>query len=365
MTSRVAYRLTALALALIAGMAPSGRACSTFLLPHHDGMVFGKNYDAMAKGGYLMVNHRNVAKTALFVSGAGGASWVSKYGSITFNQVSKEYPFGGMNEAGLIVEIMWLEGTAYPDPDSRAPVPELQWIQYVLDNCESVDEVISTDESIRIAKGGFPVHFFVADRSGKAGTIDFVDKKMVSHTGAALVVPALTNHTYDASLEYLGQHQGFGGRKAITRSYDSLDRFVIVASMLKDRGALRRASPVDYAFRILDAAAQGEGTVWSTVYEMKERKILFKTVGNKETRIVSMNDFDFGCDAPALALDLEAPVTGDVSARFEPYSTELNRKLVTATFARYREVGFMDLPAGAQAYLARYPEMAECRQSER
>ena len=32
------------------------------------------------------------------------ASWVSKYGSVTFNQYGRELPTGGMNEAGLVVE---------------------------------------------------------------------------------------------------------------------------------------------------------------------------------------------------------------------------------------------------------------------
>jgi choloylglycine hydrolase len=29
-------------------------------------------------------------------------SWISKYGSITFNQYGREFPTGGMNEKGLV-----------------------------------------------------------------------------------------------------------------------------------------------------------------------------------------------------------------------------------------------------------------------
>ena len=61
-------------------------------------------------------------------------SWVSQYGSITFNQYGKEFPTGGMNEKGLVVELMWLDGTIYPQPDERPAIGVLQWIQYQLDN---------------------------------------------------------------------------------------------------------------------------------------------------------------------------------------------------------------------------------------
>ena len=78
-------------------------------------------------------------------------SWVSKYGSITFNQYGKEFPTGGMNEKGLVVELMWLDETRYPEPDQRGVLNVLQWIQYQLDNSQTIDEVIASDKKIRIA----------------------------------------------------------------------------------------------------------------------------------------------------------------------------------------------------------------------
>ena len=40
-----------------------------------------------------------------------------KYGAIFFNQFGREFPMGGMNEAGLVVELMWLDETVFPSPD--------------------------------------------------------------------------------------------------------------------------------------------------------------------------------------------------------------------------------------------------------
>jgi choloylglycine hydrolase len=95
--------------------AQSGEACSTFQLQHGKHLVVGKNFDFHTDIGMVIINKRNVAKTALLSPWENPARWVSKYGSITFNQVGREFPFSGINEAGLIVEIMWLDESQYPE----------------------------------------------------------------------------------------------------------------------------------------------------------------------------------------------------------------------------------------------------------
>jgi penicillin V acylase-like amidase (Ntn superfamily) len=340
---------------------PAVEGCSTFLLRDGTQLLYGRNFDFFMNGGYVMTNQRNVAKAALLGRSQNPARWTSRYGSVTFNQVSKEYPYGGMNEAGLVVEIMWLQEAKYPAADDRAAVQELQWVQYQLDNCASVDEVLASDSTIRIAASGQPIHFFVVDRGGNAATIEFLDGKSVVHTGADLVVSALTNDTYDKSLDYLALHEGFGGDKKIMSTYESLDRFATVAAMLEDRRAVRRGKAVRRAFDILDAVAQGKGTVWSVVYDMKRMQIRFKSVVNKDVRTIRMNEFDFDCKAPSRVLAIDSPGKGNAAARFEDYTTELNRALVKDTFAHYRENNFMlEVTDPMQEYLARYPEMLEC-----
>ena len=83
-----------------------------------------------------------------------------------FNQYGKEFPTGGMNETGLVVELMWADGSKYPKPDSRPALGVLQWIQFLLDNYNSVEEVISSDSRIRISPDNPPLHYLVADASG-------------------------------------------------------------------------------------------------------------------------------------------------------------------------------------------------------
>src|SRR4030095_10240864 len=104
-------------------------ACTTFCINKDGQIIFGRNYDWITGAGIVSTNLRGLFKTSMQNNDGGTISWVSKFGSITFNQYGKEFPTGGMNEQGLVVELMWLDGTRYPKKDERPSVGVLQWIQ--------------------------------------------------------------------------------------------------------------------------------------------------------------------------------------------------------------------------------------------
>src|ERR1044072_6055046 len=108
-------KIIAFALLLISGV--QAFPCSTFLLNQNGHYVFGRNYDWYTGHGMVMVNAHNISKTSFLAGNDKSISWVSVYGSITFNQFGKEFPHGGMNEKGLVVELMWLNETRYPGAD--------------------------------------------------------------------------------------------------------------------------------------------------------------------------------------------------------------------------------------------------------
>ncbi|MCW3110901.1 MAG: linear amide hydrolase, partial [Segetibacter sp.] len=91
-------------------------------------MAFGKNYDWMTGTGSVNTNLRGLAKSSLPLEGGNILKWTSKYGSTTFNQYGKEFPNGGMNEKGVVVELMWLTESKYPTQDNRSALSVLQWI---------------------------------------------------------------------------------------------------------------------------------------------------------------------------------------------------------------------------------------------
>src|SRR2546423_10709067 len=243
------------------------RACTTFCLVSKGEVLFGRNYDWTVGDALVLANKRGVAKTATIIDSENGAKWISKYGSITFNQYGRENPTGGMNEMGLVVEQMWLDETEYPKVDSRPAVGTQEWIQYVLDISATTSEAIKNAEGVRI-ESEVKVHYLISDKAGNAASVEFLKGLMVVHTGANLSTPALTNDTYDESLRFAGHTDA-----AKATSNESQDRFARAVKQTKYFGQknLSDQQAVTYAFQVLDDVAQKKAvntfTQWSIVYD--------------------------------------------------------------------------------------------------
>jgi choloylglycine hydrolase len=109
--------ITALFCSLLAicTLLDNSQACTTFCLNTPHGPVFGSNLDLLIPGdGLVFINQRGIAKKGLNTTG-GIAKWVSKYGSVTFNLAGREFAFGGMNEAGLVVGSMELRNSEFSE----------------------------------------------------------------------------------------------------------------------------------------------------------------------------------------------------------------------------------------------------------
>lgn len=302
--------------------------CTTFFINRDGRMVFGRNYDWITGNGMVCTNQRGLSKTSFPNSGGEPIRWISAYGSITFNQYGKEFPTGGMNEKGLVVELMWLDGTQYPAADKRPAVGVLQWIQYQLDNCATVEEVIGSDQVIRIS-GRTPLHYLVADAKGNAATIEFLDGKMVVHKGKDLPYPVLTNDTYSSSRAATTHSKG--GNQSFTNN--SIERFAKTCAMIEQYNQAPVTVPlVDYSFSILDNVAQGAHTKWSIVYDITNKKIQFKTLDFSSIKEVDFASFDFRCAAPSKAWDMNQSGSGNVSGQFVDFTLELNMKSINRSF---------------------------------
>src|SRR5437773_6152578 len=237
-------------------------ACTTFLINKNGQLVFGRNYDWITGAGMVCTNLRGLQKTSMKTEDGNTISWVSEYGSISFNQYGKEFPTGGMNEKGLVVELMWLDGTKFPDPDDRPSMHVLQWIQYELDQNSTVDEVIASDKLVRITSRGTPIHYLVADAGGNVATVEFLKGKMVVHKGKDLPFAVLTNSTYDESIQKIK-----GGDNSKSFADNSIDRFARACSMVQQFQLQNINTPiVDYAFGILYKVYSGVCTIVVLIY---------------------------------------------------------------------------------------------------
>jgi choloylglycine hydrolase len=308
----------------------------------------------------VSVNKRDVMKSAFLLDPLGNnpASWVSKYGSVTFNQISREYPCGGMNEAGLVVEVMVLgERTAMPQ-DGRPTVNNLQWVQYQLDNFGTVAEVLAQCAKLRVVDdAGYALHYLVADRKGNAAALEVMDGKFVCHTGNTMPVKALANDTYDDHVDFMKSCEGFGGKETVPSDTNSRSRFVRAARDVRRYLPGPDKSAVKAAFTILDNVSQ-DSTMWSIVYDVAGKKIHFRTKSHPAVRTVELSLFDFSCKTPVKVLDINAPGEGDVTGKFADYSLAANQKLIRSVFGQldflrpYQQI--------ASTVLAAYPETTVC-----
>ena len=304
-----------------------------------------------------MVNKRGVTKKGYPRQEEKGtpAAWTSKYGSVTFNQYGREFPTGGMNEAGLVVETMSLSEARYPEPDKRPYVGfALQWRQFLLDNYARVNEVIASDASVRIApkSKGPGIHVLISDRTGNCASIEFLDGKMVAHTGHALPIRVLTNDTYANSIYYWKK-----GKAPLIDPGRSIGRFVRAAQMIESYDAEKQEAPIKYAFKILNEVSAPR-TVWSIVYDNINMKIYFRTGANSKARVINMRRLAYACQTPVLLIDINASFSGDITNRFEIYTRQKNRDLIENAF---RQTAFLrNTPKTALDRLADFAETMTC-----
>jgi hypothetical protein len=345
---------------LISQMAGRSQACTCFCLDTPDGPVFGCNLDLFIPGdGLVFINRRGVAKEGFQPSTSGQTvKWVSKYGSVTFNLAGREWAFGGMNEAGLVVGTMELLRSAFPEPDERPSLPIGPWAQYVLDTCRTIQEAIQAASKVRIEDPAPPVHYLITDAQGNALAIEWIDGEVVYHTGESLPVKAMTNMRYARAL---AAFERGGPRWWWSNPGQSAERFAAAANRNRGYVPARDTSAVEYAFETLTRVVAAPHTKWSIVYDIAKREIWYGSVASPAAKHLCFRDMDFACDAPVLMLDVNAPLKGDVETFFTPYDHDVNLMVFRTLCERYD----VDITEEDAIGLIRHLESFECAEPRR
>ncbi len=349
-------------------------ACTSFLVQDDRRPLMGKSYDWDLGHGMVVVNQRGIKKIGLVAEATDRPpTWTTQYGSVTFNQYGQEFPVGGMNEAGLAVEILWHFSAEYPEPDERPSLNELQWIQYQLDNYASVKEMVAHADEIRIAGVYALVHYMAVDQQNHSASFSYIDGKLVINEDPLV----LTNTTLSESRRYLEKFTGFNGNLSIPKGKGSFDRFVITRSML---AAGDRPDAVNerigFAFSILDAVKTPDYTQWQIVYDLASREIHFRTAKNQVLRRIRLTAFNFSCTEPVLGLSIESEGGGnlfdffkklidvfdysrkpiDVSDKFSQLTDNQNAQMVT----RGAYPILSSIPKGVVKKFKGYPASIHC-----
>ena len=130
-------------------------------------------------------------------------TWTSKYGSVA----AVSYDIGtseGMNEKGLVAQLLYLTESQYGKPDNRPVMGMSIWCQWVLDNFATVSEAVAEmkKDGFRIDAPTMPggqastMHMAISDNTGNSAIIECLDGKISIHEGRQYQV--LTNSpSYD------------------------------------------------------------------------------------------------------------------------------------------------------------------------
>ena len=288
-------------------------ACSAFYY-NGENKILAKNFDWGFGQGYLIKNIRGQQKYSYGFRGNNVAGWISKFGSITFNQNGKEFPYGGINEKGLVVEQLWLGNTEYQENNNKT-ISELEWIQYQLDNYENVDEVIKNINSLTI-KPIARIHYFLADKNGVSAVIDFVngDVKIDRKQDKFQVI---TNETSEDSKKYYDFSKDIN-----PNSRSHFDRYCILRNNLNVENL-----SISESFKKLNLVKEDEPnykSYWSIVYDINKLEFYFKSVDNSEIKKVSLKDFSFHSNS-----NTEFSLINSNKVNFQPYSSNDNLRLLT------------------------------------
>ena len=244
-----------------------GWACSLFAsLGDPENRLYGRNFDwryspalllftdRPATGGYASISMVDIA----YLGFEGGHVDLTTL-LLTERRgllVAPAWPFDGMNEAGVAIGM-----AAVPKADERndlgkPTLDSLEVIREILDHAGTADEAVTILSRYNIDwEGGPPLHYLVADRTGRAVLVEY-------HDGQIVVMPndgpwhAATNFTRSA---VAGDAAGQCPR------YDILTRRLTVAAGRIDSRA---------ALDLLQTVSQAESpTQWSVVYGMSTGQV--------------------------------------------------------------------------------------------
>lgn len=264
--------------------------------------------------------------------------WTSKYGSV----VTAGYDIGvcdGMNEKGLVANLLFLAESDYHRHDDNRPVMGLSiWTQYVLDNFATVDEAVAVlgKELFRIDDPDLPngakstLHLSISDITGNSAIFEYINGNLVIHHGRDCQV--MTNSpTYDKQQTLDDYWKQIGGLVMLPGTNRASDRFVRASfyiDALPQTSNYRQA--VAGVFSVMRNVSVPLGisvpsqpniasTRWRTVADQKNRIYYFESTLSPDIFWVDFRNLDFsaGNKVKKLTLTNGEIYAGDVAARFQ------------------------------------------------
>ncbi|HBK30931.1 MAG TPA: choloylglycine hydrolase [Porphyromonadaceae bacterium] len=268
--------------------------------------------------------------------------WTSKYGSI----IASAWDIAtadGMNEKGLVANILWLVESEYPTFDPQGTKQGISislWAQYVLDNFATVEEAVNQlkGEPFVVVSDYVPgtekfttLHLSLSDAQGDNAIFEYIDGKLVIHHDPSYVV--MTNSpVFEQQLALNEYWKGIPGTVMLPGTNRAADRFVRASYYIH---AIPQSSDIRTSvasvFSVIRNCSVPFGissetepnissTRWRSVSDQKNRVYYFETALTPNTFWVKLNDFDLSEKGHVMKLDLGNYQTynGEASGSFKP-----------------------------------------------
>lgn len=188
------------------------------------------------------------------------------------------WPFDGMNEHGLAVGMAAVPASEMPYLPGAERIDSLMIIREVLDHARDVDGALALFRRYNLDWGGGPaLHYLVADKSGNAQLVEFVDGRIVT-------IPARDGWHLATNFLLTGESQGSDG---------GCWRYEIIQDTLQ--GSARALKPSS-AMALLERVSWGDtvnSTQWSLVYNMSSLDVMI-AMGRDYDSIYTFNLFNLG-----------------------------------------------------------------------
>jgi len=328
------------ALGLTLGIASLADACSraVYLGPENTIITVRSMDWASEIGSNLWAFPRGMKRDG--ACGPKSITWTSKYGSViatAFDAATAD----GMNEKGLVANLLYLAESKYPTPvsgEKRLPMCISAWTQYVLDQHATVAEAVSDlrKEAFYVVPVMSPdghagsVHLAISDPTGDSAIFEYVEGKLVIHHGREFQV--MTNSpTYDQQLALKGYWEQIGGTTMLPGTNRAADRFVrasfyinAIPQTAKIEDAIASAFSVIRNVSVpLGISTPGQpnisSTLWRSVSDHKNKRYYFESTRSPSVFWVNVADMDFTEGKPVRKLTVSggAVFSGNVAERFE------------------------------------------------
>ena len=250
--------------------------------------------------------------------------WKSKYGSV----VTSAYDIcstDGMNEKGLVANLLWLAESSYPQWNGEKPALSIAaWVQYMLDNFATVNEAVSEIEknTFDVVSDMMPdgtrmatLHLSISDATGDNAIFEYIDGKLNIHHNRSYQV--MTNSpVFDQQLALDDYWKTIGGTTFLPGTNRAADRFVRASFYINaipktedTRTALAsvfsviRNTSVPFGISTPDQP-NISSTRWRTVSDQKDKVYYYESTLYPNVFWVDFKDVDFSEKAPVKKLNL-------------------------------------------------------------